>query len=114
MGIGIAKLSCGAKYCSGSDTTPNPNKYVFEIEWAEQVGHNCVTIIRYPNCISSEQRKVCVFANTKVADLLDRTEIDPHFVNNSLIARVRYFPDKPHLSMQLAINIAQHIKEYKE
>ena len=58
-----------------------PDSKNFEIEKFEQVGSFMVVQALYPNCskCSYEGRKVMVFQNVTVQDIVYWREIDPHF-----------------------------------
>lgn len=63
------------KSCVTSRGAPAPNPLKFEIERAEVVGWYYVTLIRYPNCLNFEGKKVLILRK----DPRKMVELDPHF-----------------------------------
>ena len=85
--MGIKLFSSGTYvFAKDTDTTPNPNPYVFEIV-SESIYENCyLLLVRYKHCTTFKGLKLLLLKgdyeplNTKV--------LDPHFIEgNNVIAR---------------------------
>lgn len=61
---------------------PNPNPKNYRIEYAEHIGAHLVVEVVYPDCTNYEGRKIMVFANLTLAQLMNQKWIDPHFCDN--------------------------------
>jgi hypothetical protein len=62
------------------DGNPDPARY--EILKSEIVYNFLVILIHYPNCTNYEGKKVLVFRDVRLADLIKQKLIDPHFSEN--------------------------------
>lgn len=92
MGIGLFSSSrgCGCRTSSGIRVgsssagrapallpgDPNPDR--FEIQSLEQLGAFCVAVIRWPDAMNFEGRKIAVYRAT-AEQLRLATRLDPHF-----------------------------------
>jgi hypothetical protein len=89
MGINLFKPS-GGSVSTGADTSPpNPNPAKFQVltGWDFPVSGMCVLVVRYAGCTTYEGRK-CLVCKGKVADYVDRAELDPHFTEGGpVVAR---------------------------
>lgn len=61
---------------------PNPNPKNYRIDYAEHIGAHLVVGVVYPDCTNYEGRKIMVFANLTLAQLMNQKWIDPHFCDN--------------------------------
>jgi len=61
---------------------PNPRADNWKILRAEEIKNNLVVEIKYPNCTNYEGRKILVYKNVKLIDLVNQKLIDPHFSDN--------------------------------
>lgn len=61
---------------------PNPDPSNFKVLRFEHVDHHLVVEILYPNCTTYEGRKILVYRNCTLENLLSQKTIDPHFSNN--------------------------------
>jgi hypothetical protein len=68
---------------------PNPNNYKIEECWEQSVelddgtqGNLLVINIHYPDCTNYEGRKILVYKNTTLLELVNQKTIDPHFSDN--------------------------------
>ena len=105
MGLGLFRCSTlgESSYCSAKKKKwscplqPNesfpaaPNPIRFNILRTRVVYDHVVAEINYPDCNNYEGNKICLFLYTKVEDLMQRKEIDPHFAEdlNSPFARFK-------------------------
>jgi len=60
-------------------TTGNPNPDNYKIVRASEVGSSLVVEIKYHDCTNYEGKKVLVFENLTLLDLVNQKSIDPHF-----------------------------------
>lgn len=70
------RISCGNSY---TINPLNPNPKNFEFIKVEQFCGHVVAKIKYPNCTNYEGNKILVFKNKTKEEILNLTEIDPHF-----------------------------------
>ena len=70
-----------AKSAKQGDGNPNPLR--FTVERSEKVGLFYVSVVRYPDCYNYEGKKILLFRNTTMLELLSQGSIDPHFSNNN-------------------------------
>ena len=56
---------------------PNPKNY--SIVKSLQVGNNLVLLLHYPDCNNYEGRKILVYRDVHLTDLIRQKEVDPHF-----------------------------------
>lgn len=70
--------------------SPDPSRYRIS-EFIECNGHLAIDIT-YPDCKNYEGRKILVFENTRLVDLMNQREIDPHFLeDNRFISPIARF-----------------------
>ncbi len=80
--------------CSSTGTGPMPNPRDYEILDSYEVELNggspqaLVVLIKYPGCTNFEGRKILVYQNCRLIDLIRQKEIDPHFTND----KTKYWP----------------------
>jgi len=83
--MGVCLIGSRSTYDAPSVTQkelPNPDPRDFEIEKYEHIGSYLVMIVRYPRCINYEGRKILVYENITIRDILDQGHLDPHFAEN--------------------------------
>lgn len=81
---------CSCKKQASKDTTPNPNPAVYQIrkKYQAKFGGPVLVHINYPHCTNFEGNKLLIFRNNRVFDeMRNKNFIDPHFNDDSLIAR---------------------------
>lgn len=61
---------------------PNPNPNNYKILRCEQIGKYLVLELQYPDCTNYEGKKILLFKDIKLMDLVNQGSIDPHFSNN--------------------------------
>ena len=61
---------------------PNPNNYKILKYLEFNNGRHLLLEIQYPDANNYEGRKILVFENCRLIDLLEQKTIDPHFSNN--------------------------------
>lgn len=72
-------------YGKATITTPNPNKYRFEIEKYQKINRIYVYLVQYPDCTTFDGYKVIV-SDRYITN--NDEEFDPHFLeDNGIIAR---------------------------
>jgi len=59
----------------------NPNPSNFQIIRHKRIGHFVVALIKYPECLNFEGRKILVFENISMETIKNLNSIDPHFCN---------------------------------
>jgi len=88
---------------------PRANNY--SIIKTFEINNHCVLEIQYKNCTNYEGRKILVFRNIDLIELLKRNNnlIDPHFSDNinyvSPVARFEPTPEGLDMALQFARNI---------
>ena len=60
----------------------NPNPLVYTIDEWKQIGWFLVVVVVYPNCTNYEGKKILVYENVSMEQLLAQKSIDPHFSDN--------------------------------
>ncbi len=65
-----------------SATEPNPRADNYSILRYRRIGPNLVVEIKYLDCTNYEGRKILLFENLRMGDLLEQKVIDPHFSDN--------------------------------
>ena len=79
--------------CSESNPSPintpsdkirysNPDPSNFVIEKAESIGRFTVVKIYYPDCTNYEGRKILVYENVRLSEIIKSAALDPHFCDN--------------------------------
>lgn len=91
MGI-FRKFSCsvydgnkvaGSTYANkGPYIPPNPDPSNWEILRYEYIGNVLVIEIKYPDCTNYEGRKILMYNNVSLVDIVNQKVIDPHFCDN--------------------------------
>lgn len=92
MGLNLLKRSSVLlEYTPEEDTTPNPNKYNFEIEKFHDAGKYLVLLVHYPHCTTFGGNKVLVLNGYKsYQEISNLDELDPHFLeSNNVVMRFR-------------------------
>ena len=74
--MGLAPFS-RSSYDAPKSGNPDPRNCI--IEDAREYGDRCVLLVRYPDCINYEGRKILLFIGTTLADLVKQGMLDPHF-----------------------------------
>lgn len=62
---------------------PNPKPDNYKIVRSKQIEKNLVIEIQYPDCVNYEGRKILLYENITLEQLLAQKLIDPHFSTNS-------------------------------
>lgn len=85
---------------------PNPDPANWKIERVEQIGPNLAIELAYPDCKNFEGKKVMVYLNTTLVDLVNQKKIDPHFSNDKKLKSpfARFEPTKD--GWEMAVHIA--------
>lgn len=73
----IYGCNCSCKTETKSPGNPDPKNY--KIMKSQQIENYLIVEIHYPDCTNFEGRKILIFANTTLIDLLNQALIDPHF-----------------------------------
>ena len=60
----------------------NPNPKNYKIKRSLAYGYHLIIEIEYPDCTNYEGRKILVYKNTSIEDLINQESIDPHFSDN--------------------------------
>jgi len=60
----------------------NPDPWNHRIERSRQVGTWVIVQAEYPDCLNYEGRKIMVYRDATVADLVAQRHLDPHFSCN--------------------------------
>lgn len=85
---------------------PIPNPREFRILRSEKIGSGLVVEVFYPDCTNFEGRKILVYHEVTLKELLAQGSIDPHFCENSQyhspIARFEPTGDGWALAIQVA------------
>jgi hypothetical protein len=66
-------------FSEGSTQPPNPDPKKFDIKESRPYGKYVLVLARYPGCASYGGLKLLVYKSTGRA-ILERTELDPHFL----------------------------------
>jgi hypothetical protein len=74
-----------AKTCSGALKPGDPNPQNFEVINAQQIGKNLLVEIRYHDCKNYEGKKIILYLNTTLRELLSQDFIDPHFTDGDSV-----------------------------
>lgn len=62
---------------SSLDLNPDPNNW--KILQAKEVGKFLILMMEYPNCTNYEGKKILLFEDITLIDLVNQKQIDPHF-----------------------------------
>lgn len=62
---------------SSPDLNPDPNNW--KILQAKEVGKFLILKMEYPNCTNYEGKKILLFEDITLIDLVNQKQIDPHF-----------------------------------
>lgn len=60
----------------------NPDPKNYKIQRSLAYGHHFIIEVIYPDCTNYEGRKILVYKNTSLEDLISQGSIDPHFSDN--------------------------------
>ncbi len=89
MGMRLFKVSTSTydtpKVPKVSKRLPNPDPENFKILRSEQIGEYLIVLLLYPDCTNFEGKKICVYKNVSITELVKRKDIDPHFTNNKSV-----------------------------
>ena len=98
MGISPFSDSCGCK-CMQQPQAPNPNPYDFGIlnyhTFWDKDDKKCLYLlatVHYPACTTYNGRKILVYENVTPEELLKRTTLDPHFLEDADLYPIARFP----------------------
>jgi len=61
----------------------NPNPSNFEIQKLERVKHFTIMLVRYPDCVNFEGKKILVFKTLALGDISSMSSLDPHFCDST-------------------------------
>lgn len=81
--MGMFKKSSWSTYDKKPPALPNPDPKNFQVKRYATVGDGLVVEVHYPSCTNYEGRKVLVYCNVTIGDLLRQGSIDPHFCDNT-------------------------------
>lgn len=68
-------------YYTTSPHNPNPDRY--KILNVYESGNNVAILIKYEGCTNYEGKKVLVYRDVKLKQLVKQGSLDPHFSNNN-------------------------------
>ena len=107
-------FSCGSiqneSYNKNTKTSPNPNKYNFEIKKELcKTNNHYLLLVNYPDCTTFNGDKLIIIKG----ELPDK-ELDPHFFENGNVI-ARFKPDKEgeELGILLMVSIANNLHKVK-
>lgn len=60
----------------------NPNPANFKILQSEKVGRFVIIMVRYPECLNYEGKKILVFKDVRLKEIEGLGFLDPHFCNS--------------------------------
>ena len=84
MGISPFKVSRSTyDPAPAPQSNPNPNPLVFSVLRSRQIGNNLLVEVEYPGCTNFEGRKIMVYLNATIRELLAQGSIDPHFSSST-------------------------------
>lgn len=63
----------------GVSPTGNPDPLNYEILRSQQVGRHLVVEVKYLDCTNYEGRKIMVYSNLTISNLILQKVVDPHF-----------------------------------
>lgn len=80
-------MGCNFFSSARNYTPPNPNPYDYKVKSIEVFGDYLVAEVEYPSCVESERVKILLLEGTE--SIVFGESLDPHFVNQYLLARFR-------------------------
>lgn len=109
--MGVFKLFSSSSADKKTRFFPNPNPGNYKILRHQNVGKCLMVEIRYLDCTNYEGRKILVFENIILYDLLHQKRIDPHFSENKeFISPIARF-EPTEKGWLLACNFCNNIKK---
>jgi hypothetical protein len=99
----FSKSVADSESCNGVNINPDPSNY--KIEKSHQRGTYLAVWIYYPNCTNFEGRKILVFRDVTLKQLLAQKLIDPHFSDSKQFHHpiARFIPNHEGWLMALAV-----------
>lgn len=94
--MGIKLFSSGDGYDMYDNTSPNPNKFRFDILQIEAGENWDIVLVEYPDCTTFDGQKLLLVVHGTITK--DMNELDPHFFEDSVIF-ARFKPDKKGLEL---------------
>lgn len=73
-------------------TNPNPNPKNFKILKSYSEGDNVLLMVKYPNCTNYEGKKVMLYVNVSLSEIIAMKELDPHFFDKKFSPFARFKP----------------------
>jgi hypothetical protein len=113
MGLGKASYSSYDKpkveTVEKSIVPPNPNPKNFIILSSVSINGNLAVMVIYPDCTTYEGKKVLVYENCGLGQLLKQKSVDPHFSENEefISPFARFEPTKK--GWKAALNLAEFL-----
>ena len=104
MGVwGSPSRSCSS-YEVANVLNPNPNPNNWKLISFKEVNDFLILQLEYPDCTNYEGKKILVFHNTTLVELVNQKSIDPHFSNNKTFKSpiARFAPTTEGLKMALS------------
>ena len=99
------KSSCS---CAPSKQTPNPNPKNFQILESGLNKDFTIIKVRYPDAINYEGVKILVYKGHVLKELMQATEIDPHFCDKHLSPIARFVPTEEGLKLALNLKLEEN------
>tara|TARA_B100000745_G_scaffold294080_1_gene236639 strand:- start:357 stop:719 length:363 start_codon:yes stop_codon:yes gene_type:complete len=103
---GTSDYSCTSRkagYGPRTKTSPNPNKYRFDIISEECLGDYLIAVVQYPDCTTYNGYKTSVYKGVNTLEGIK--ELDPHFIENDN-APIARFPGNDY-----GLNLARQFVE---
>ena len=72
-------------YTTNNTNVSNPNPNNWQALQIKEIGKYLVLELKYPDCTNYEGRKILVFENITMIDLINQRSIDPHFSSNKVM-----------------------------
>lgn len=63
------------------DSPVNPSEW--KLLDHHQIGSYLIVLLKYPNCTNFEGKKILVYENCTLDELIKQKDIDPHFSNST-------------------------------
>lgn len=67
----------------GTVVDNNPDPYNYHVIQVKTFDRSVVMEVKYPDCTNYEGRKILVFQDTTIADIMNQRVLDPHFSENT-------------------------------
>jgi hypothetical protein len=84
MPVGVSKSSyetvTKTEYIKVPTSNPDPSNYKI-IRYLEDINY-LIVMVQYPDCTNYEGKKILVYKNCTIKNLLKQKSIDPHFSEN--------------------------------